>query len=101
MSISHPDDVQADLDNMARLITGAIAGLFIGMIICYSQQRFGLIELSGSGTFVIDAYPVKMAPLDFLYVFLTVSCIGLLAAWYPARRLIREKINLKVIAGDE
>ena len=88
-------------EGMLITFTGAIAGLFIGMIICYSQQRFGLIELSGSGTFVIDAYPVKMAPLDFLYVFLTVSCIGLLAAWYPARRLIREKINLKVIAGDE
>lgn len=88
-------------EGMFITLSGAFSGLIIGMVICYLQQRFGLIELSGSGSFVIDSYPVKMAPLDFLYVFITVCCIGLLAAWYPAKRLIREEINLKVIAGEE
>ena len=88
-------------EGMLITLSGAVGGLIIGMLICYLQEKFGLISLSGSGSFVIDAYPVKMIPLDFLYVFITVSCIGLLAAWYPAKRLIREEINLKVIAGDE
>lgn len=88
-------------EGMLITLSGAVGGLLIGMLICYLQERFGLISLSGSGSFVIDTYPVKMIPLDFLYVFITVSCIGLLAAWYPAKRLIREEINLKAIAGEE
>lgn len=88
-------------EGMFITLSGAIAGLLIGAIICYAQEKYGLITLGGSGSFVIDAYPVKMVAMDFLYVFITVCCIGLLAAWYPAKRLIREEINLKVIAGEE
>jgi lipoprotein-releasing system permease protein len=87
-------------EGMFITLVGAFAGLIIGFIICWIQQKFGLIQLSGSGSFVIDAYPVKMLPLDFLYVFITVCGIGLLAAWYPAKRLIRGEINLKIINGD-
>ena len=88
-------------EGMIITLSGAVAGLVIGFVICFLQDRFGLIELSGSGSFVIDAYPVKMSPLDFLYVFLTVCGIGLIAAWYPARRLIKEKINVKLIADEQ
>ena len=88
-------------EGMIITLSGALAGLVIGFVICFLQDRFGLIELSGSGSFVIDAYPVKMSPLDFLYVFLTVCGIGLIAAWYPARRLIKEKINVKLIADEQ
>jgi lipoprotein-releasing system permease protein len=88
-------------EGMLITLSGAFAGLLIGAVICYAQEKYGLITLGGSGSFVIDAYPVKMAAADFIYVFITVCCIGLLAAWYPARRLIREEINLKIIAGEE
>jgi lipoprotein-releasing system permease protein len=89
------------IEGMMITVSGALVGLLIGTIICFIQQRFGLIELGGSGSFVIDSYPVKIVVVDFVYVFFTVCLIGLFAAWYPARRLIREKINLKVIAGEE
>lgn len=82
-------------------LSGTIVGLFIGFIVCLLQQKFGLIQLSGSGSFVIDAYPVKMLIADFVYVFASVAIIGLFAAWYPSHRLIKNEINLKVIASDE
>jgi lipoprotein-releasing system permease protein len=85
---------------MLITLCGAAAGLFIGFVICFLQQQFGIVKLSGSGTFIIDAYPVKMSPMDFVYVFITVCCIGLIASWYPARRLIKEEINLKVITEE-
>jgi lipoprotein-releasing system permease protein len=88
-------------EGMIITVFGAVAGLLIGMVFCVAQQQFGLIQLSGSGSFVIDSYPVKMNPKDFIYVFATVCLIGLFASWYPASRLIRDKINLKVIAGEE
>ena len=89
------------IDGLLITMTGAISGLAIGFFVCWLQQEFGLIALGGSGTFVIDAYPVQMLLKDFIYVFGAVAVIGLLASWYPSQRLIRDEINLKMIAGDE
>ncbi len=88
-------------DGLLITFTGALIGLLIGFLICLLQQKFGLVQLGNAGSFVIDAYPVRMMLFDFIYVFASVCVIGLLAAWYPSRRLIREEINLKLIAGDE
>jgi ABC-type lipoprotein release transport system permease subunit len=52
------------------------------------QQQFGLVKLGPEeGAFIISAYPVKMLLSDFVYVFLIVLLIGLLATWYPVRYL--------------
>ena len=80
---------------------GAVIGLVTGGLICFLQQHYGLIKLSGNGSFVIDAYPVHMQPLDFVYVFITVFIIGLLAAWYPAKKLVEKKISLQAVRIDE
>jgi lipoprotein-releasing system permease protein len=80
---------------------GAVLGLATGGVVCFLQQKFGLVKLSGSGTFVVDAYPMNIQPLDFLYVFLTVFGIGLLAAWYPAKKLVEKKISLQAVSKDE
>lgn len=64
---------------------GAISGMLIGALICLVQQKFGIVKLSGSGNFIIDAYPVEMQTGDFVWVFAIVLFIGFLAAWYPVR----------------
>ena len=64
--------------------TGAISGLIVGALVCWLQQTFGFVKLGSVGsTFVVDAYPVYMQPMDFIFIFLTVIVIGLLATWYP------------------
>jgi len=69
-------------------LAGALAGLLAGAILCWLQQQFGLIRLGGTeGSFVVDAYPVKMAFRDFLVVLVTVGAIGLVASWLPTLRL--------------
>jgi lipoprotein-releasing system permease protein len=80
---------------------GAVTGLMVGGIICFLQQRYGIIKLSGSGSFVVDAYPMNIRPLDFFYVLVTVFGIGLLAAWYPAKKLVEKKISLQAVSKDE
>ena len=82
-------------------LIGAMIGLVTGGLICFIQQEFGLIKLSGNGSFVIDAYPVHMQALDFVYVFITVFAIGLLAAWYPAKKLVEKRISLQTVRVDE
>jgi len=89
----------ADLNHIRKIflyegwmisILGALAGLVLGVLICWLQQTFGLIRLQGSGSFVIDSYPVKMVFSDFMMVFITVLTIGFFAAWYPVRYITRK-----------
>ena len=64
--------------------TGAIAGIAQGALVCWLQQVFGFVKLGALGsTFVVSTYPVHMQPMDFLFIFITVMLIGILAAWYP------------------
>ncbi len=77
---------------------GSLTGLILGFLMLYIQQTFGILKLGGGqGAFVINAYPVKMYWQDFVYVFITVQLIGMAAAWYPVKYLLRnfEEISLK------
>lgn len=89
------------LEGLFITFIGAFIGLFLGFVICFLQERFGLIELGGSGSFVIDAYPVKMKATDFFYVLATVFFIGLIAAWYPSKRLISKVVSIREVKADE
>jgi len=75
-------------------IIGAIAGIILGFIICWVQQRFGIVSLQ-SESLIVNAYPVEMKIRDFIVVPLTVLIIGFWAAWYPVRFL-----TLKYLTND-
>jgi len=77
-------------EGMMISMSGALMGLLLGFIICGLQQYFGLVKLEGSGSFVVDAYPVKMQAMDFIYIFLTVFAIGLLASWLPVSKVLKK-----------
>lgn len=67
---------------------GAIFGMILGAAICLVQQKFGLVKINTEGgSFLIDAYPVVMQTMDFVYVFIVVSLIGIVAAWFPVRNI--------------
>jgi lipoprotein-releasing system permease protein len=68
---------------------GAFIGLLIGLIICWVQIQFGLVKLQGSGSFIIDAYPVALHLSDFIWVFCTVMAIGWAIAYFPVRFVVR------------
>jgi len=70
-------------------IIGAIAGVFLGFVICWLQQTFGLVRLQ-SESLIMDAYPVVMKLKDFIIVPVTVLLIGYWAAWYPVRFLTKK-----------
>lgn len=79
-----------------RLISvfGAIAGIVLGLLLCFLQQRFGLISLGGgNGSFVVDAYPVSVHATDIILVFVTVITVGFLSVWYPVRYLSKRLLK--------
>jgi lipoprotein-releasing system permease protein len=73
--------------------SGAVLGAILGLLICWLQTRFGLIRLQGSGSFIIDFYPVLVKATDVVIILISVILIGLLAAWYPIRYLTRRYVE--------
>lgn len=70
-------------------LSGAVAGILLGVFLCLLQQKFGLIALGNNGTFLVDAYPVSVHLTDVLLVLFTVIVIGFLCVWYPVKRMCR------------
>lgn len=68
-------------------LSGALAGLFLGTVICLLQMQFGLLRLPDSEALIIDHYPVVLKAADYLLVFSTITIIGFLATWVPIRRI--------------
>ncbi len=71
-------------------VIGSLTGMALGTAISWVQQRFGIIKLSGNGTFVIDSYPVQIEAVDILLIWLTVLLIGWIAARYPVKQISRK-----------
>jgi lipoprotein-releasing system permease protein len=65
---------------------GLILGCILAFLLIYLQQEYSLVQLSGSGDFIIDAYPVELRFSDLIQVVLIVLGIGTAAAWIPASR---------------
>ena len=79
-----------------RLIVaiGAIVGVALGLLLCWLQQRFGLVGMGGSSVmFVVNAYPVSVHYQDVLLVFFTVLVVGSVAVWYPVQHFSRRLLN--------
>jgi lipoprotein-releasing system permease protein len=73
---------------------GGILGMLIAFGICFAQIKYEIIKLQG-GTFIIDYYPVKMVPQDFILVTVTVLIIAVLASWIPAKKAGDQFYSLK------
>ena len=71
-------------------VIGAVLGIGLGLLLCWLQQRYGLVSLGeSSGSFVVNAYPVSVHYIDVVVIFFTVIAVGWLAVWYPVRYLSR------------
>lgn len=73
---------------------GAVGGILLGILLCWAQMKFKLVPIQG-GSFLIDYYPVRMLPPDFLLVAGTVALVALLASWVPSRRAALQPIELR------
>lgn len=80
-------------EGLMQSMIGALVGVAIGCIICLLQQYFGFVKLGGSGTFVIDAYPVDIQILDIFLVFVIITSISFIASIYPAIKASKQSIQ--------
>ena len=75
--------------SMLTIISGTLIGVFFGLILAFSQQKFGFISM-GNGSFVVSAYPVLIKMTDVLITCITVLLIGFIASWYPSKILAKK-----------
>ena len=66
-------------------LVGLVLGLFIGVLLVWLQQRYGLVPMPGN--FVVSAYPVVLKASDLLWTAGAVAFIGWLMAFFPSRRV--------------
>lgn len=78
---------------LLALIGGGI-GMLLAFVLGVAQMKYHFIPLQGS-TFMIDYFPVRMVPGDFILVGITVLIIALIASWIPARRAALQQFRLK------
>ena len=75
-------------------LAGATLGLILGVLICWIQIEFGILKIPGNdGSFIFSSYPVEIRISDLLAIFLLVTGIGFLAAWYPIRFISGKYLN--------
>jgi lipoprotein-releasing system permease protein len=75
---------------------GAVFGLILGVLICWIQITYGILKIPNEGSFIFSAYPVQIRLGDLFVIFLLVTGIGFLAAWYPIRFITGKYLNEQV-----
>ncbi|MFD2933716.1 ABC transporter permease [Spirosoma flavum] len=66
-------------------LTGAFAGLVLGVGICLAQESYGFIRM-GTVSSIIDAYPVRLDASDILLTGVLTILMTILTSWFPAQR---------------
>jgi lipoprotein-releasing system permease protein len=74
-------------------VLGGGIGFGLAILLCWMQVNFKLVTLQGN--FLIDYYPVKLIPGDFILVGSTILIVVLLASWLPARKAALQPFELK------
>lgn len=85
------------IEGILITLIGTLSGIILGLILCFLQIKFKLIKLYGSGTFIIDAYPVAVKFLDIILILLSVFILGIFTSYIPTRKLnLITKENKKI-----
>lgn len=66
-------------------LTGAFAGLVLGIGLCVAQKEYGLVGM-GMVSSIIDAYPVRLDIRDIVMTTVLIIFITVLTSWFPAQR---------------
>ena len=69
-------------------IVGTIAGLIIGLLVCYAQIHFNFYPLDPR-KYIIDSMPVKIQIFDILTITFVSLLLSFFSSKYPANRALK------------
>ncbi|NND72135.1 MAG: FtsX-like permease family protein [Rhodothermales bacterium] len=67
-------------------ILGVLSGVAVGLGLALAQKYFKLVPLAEQESFLIDAYPIAIQPMDIILVVIVAIGLCMVAAIYPAHR---------------
>lgn len=74
-------------------IIGGGVGLLLGYGLSWTQEYLHVVRFPGAGdNLIIQHYPIETRLGDAVLVALTVVCLALVSAWYPAQRAARSQV---------
>lgn len=88
--------VGARRDFVARVFTlagvmiggrGVVGGVVLGVVVCAVQILFGVVEMPGT-TFIVENYPVRIAPLDIVGIVVAVMAVTWIITNFTISRMI-------------
>lgn len=74
------------MEGLLVATVGSGIGLILGLGISMLQERYGLVKLLRSESFIIDAYPISIQALDIIVIVAIVFFLCTVASLYPAMR---------------
>ncbi len=78
-------------EGMIISVVGGIIGLILGIIAVLLQQYVGIIRLGdGTGSYIVEYYPVALQLQDVLIVLATITIIGGIAAFSTVKISMRK-----------
>lgn len=73
------------LQGLELSVLGSVLGVAVGLLVCWLQWEFGIVRFEGSGSFIVDAYPVEVHASDVVWVlvsgFLAGGVASVVALW--------------------
>ena len=82
------------LEGMLISLIGCVTGLFLGLLFCLAQDKWGWIGIGNGENLITDAYPVDVRAMDFLLVFVTVFVVSAVIALIASRLSVRQTVRL-------
>lgn len=74
-------------DGCLTSLIGVVSGIVIGLVLCWLQYRFEFITMGSGGTYIVNAYPIKVCITDILIIFVTVMGLGCIASYFTAKHV--------------
>lgn len=72
-------------------LAGTVAGLIIGLLVCYLQIQFNFYPLDPM-KYIIDALPIQVKLSDIIVISLMALFLSYIAAYFPAKQAARTVI---------
>ena len=81
-------------EGMMIALAGCVMGIAVGFVVALMQQKFGFIRIN-EPNLLIEAYPVTFKVMDFVFVFMTVMFISVIASLISSGLSIKNAGNLR------